>query len=466
MRCCAEHSRLTRATAGDGLPEIEPGMPAPAGTGLTRRQVMLRGMGLGMAVYAGGSLLASPEAVEAAVADAAGRHRVLVSVYVGGGWDAMSVLAPLGDPDYGALRTRLAVNPAAPVFEADHRLRWHPQAAGLQALWDDPDVGVAVAPAIGYPSANYSHFTSKHFWEVGALDVGGTTGWLGRYLDRVGSPNVPVQGLAYGSSLAPVLATARNPVGAVTSVDDVSAEVDVWGAWGPLLTSARASMRRLTATEGEDPTRLHARMAGHASLDLRADISRVGATPAAGAAAGYPTESRLASGLQTVARVLATDLGGGASLPVRAVAMNADGSFDTHADQLDSFPANLQRVGDSLRAFFTDLKARGQEDRVTVMLWSEFGRRPKENDSGGCDHGAAGTAFVMGTHVRQGTIGEFPGLRPYAAGGTASGLMADGNLRATSDFRAVQAALVEQWLGTEADGIVPDARGLVRPQLF
>ena len=120
---------------------------------------------------------------------------------VDGGWDALSVLAPFGtdhrhEAELAALRPGLsgAIDRTAAVpLSADPSLSWHPSAAGLRALWDDPTVGVAIAPAIGYAKANYSHFTSRHFWEIGALDTGGTTGWLGRYLDRVGRPDVPVQ---------------------------------------------------------------------------------------------------------------------------------------------------------------------------------------------------------------------------------------------------------------------------------
>jgi len=114
----------------------------------------------------------------------------------------------------------------------------------------------------------------------------------------------------------------------------------------------------------------------------------------------------------------------------------------------------------NVRAFWRDLELRGLADRVVVSLWSEFGRRPAENGSAGTDHGAAGAAFVIGKDVRQGLIGEFPGL---AAG---SGLDADGNLRATADFRGLYCALLEQWFQTEADGIIPSAGSFARPALF
>ncbi len=117
----------------------------------------------------------------------------------------------------------------------------------------------------------------------------------------------------------------------------------------------------------------------------------------------------------------------------------------------------LGRGSDSLLAFQRDLEARGLADRVLVHVWSEFGRRAQENGSGGTDHGAAGIGFLLGTRVRGTMVGEFPGLK--------TGLDQNGNLTATSDFRGVYAALLEQWLGTDASVVLPGIDAFARPGL-
>ena len=157
--------------------------------------------------------------------------------------------------------------------------------------------------------------------------------------------------------------------------------------------------------------------------------------------------------------MLATVDGSGNHLPVRAITLNAAGGYDTHANQATAFSSGLLATASNLRAFWRDLELRGLADRVVISLWSEFGRRPAENGSG-TDHGAAGAAFVIGKNVKQGLIGEFPGL---AAG---TGLDAYGNLRATSDFRGLYCSLLEQWFQTEAAGIIPSAASFARPVLF
>ena len=114
-------------------------------------------------------------------------------------------------------------------------------------------------------------------------------------------------------------------------------------------------------------------------------------------------------------------------------------------------------TADSLLAFQRDLEARGIADRVLVHVWSEFGRRAQENGNSGTDHGAAGVGFVIGSRVRGQMIGELPDLK--------TGLDHDGNVQATSDFRAVYASLLEQWLGVDAAAVIPDAGSFPRPAL-
>src|SRR3954449_7017420 len=221
--CCTEHAR-----AAAGLPAIEPGMPEPAGTGLSRRSLLLRSAGLGLAVYGAGRLAKLPlfeDGVAAAQTAPAGT--VLLSVFLDGGVDGLSVLAPVEDPEYRKLRPKLGLREGRP-FSEDARLAWNPAAASLAALHAEGKV--SVLPAVGYTGADQSHFTSRHFWEVGALDPHLRTGWLGRVLDRVGTGENPLQGVSLDGQLAPSLATAVNPVAAINKPEDVG----FWkpGAWG------------------------------------------------------------------------------------------------------------------------------------------------------------------------------------------------------------------------------------------
>jgi hypothetical protein len=177
---CDEFSRLSllrrgAAEAGRGLPAIEPGMPLPAGTGLDRRSFVSGAFGLALSVYGLGKLKLFEEGIAQAASPPA--RPVLVSIFLPGGVDSLSVLYPALDPDYRKLRPKLALpESAGPVFAEDTRLHWHPSLKPLTTLHAEGKV--SVLPAVGYTHPDQSHFTSRHFWEVGATDARLTTaGW-------------------------------------------------------------------------------------------------------------------------------------------------------------------------------------------------------------------------------------------------------------------------------------------------
>jgi uncharacterized protein (DUF1501 family) len=456
---CKDFSRTellrdAAASAGRGLPAIESGMPMPAGTGLSRRSFMMRGAGLALSVY-GGSKLLGLDALQAGVAQAAGpADSVIVSIFLEGGIDSLSVLAPSGDGDYRRYRPRLALPEDGLIkFGGDDRLQWHPAAQSFATLYDEGKL--AVAPAIGYDHPDQSHFTSRHFWEVGELNPGGRSGWLGRWLDHVGSPDNPLQGLSLEGRLAPTLATNRVPVAAVSGPDDYG----FWarGVWGPIEDRMLAAIGELGGAHAGSGDRALAQAAGAATQSARlreqlAPFASEDGKSTIVTPVEYPkSEDEFPQRLAALAGLLA------AGLPIRAAALSAPGDYDTHDDQPEDLAKGLKLTSESLLAFQRDLESRGLADRVVVHVWSEFGRRAEENGSMGTDHGAAGIGFVMGTRVKGGLIGEFPGLGQ---------LDKDGNLRATSDYRGLYSALLEQWLGTDAGAVIPGASRFSRPNLI
>jgi len=307
-------------------------MPLPAGTGLSRRSFLLRSAGLAVSVY--GAALFGPKTFEEGIARAAADPGgpVLVSVFLEGGADSLSLLFPDGDAEYRRLRPTLALPSGGGVpFAEDDRLRWHPALEALAQLHGEGKV--TTLPAVGYTHVDQSHFTSRHYWEVGATSAQLATGWLGRYLDHAGSPDNPLQGLSLDGQLQPALAAAQVPVAAV---------------------------------EG---------------------------------AASYTLQTPHVSG-QVETRMLET----------------------------------LAEIG------------------------APRGADPAENGSDGTDHGAAGTGFLIGSRLRGKMVGEFPGLT--------AGLDDQGNLQATSDFRGLYCALLEQWFGTDAAAVIPGAAGFPRPELL
>lgn len=442
------------AEAGRGLPSIEPGMPLPAGTGMDRRSFLLRSAGLGLSVYTA-SRLGGLDALEAGVAHAAdgGAQPVIVNVFLEGGIDGLSVLAPVGDPLYRPRRPKLALpGDAGARFAEDDGLMWHPSAGSLATLHGEGKL--TVLPAVGYTGPDQSHFTSRHFWEVGATNAGERTGWLGRWLDSAGSLDNPVQGLSLDGRLSPVLASAKVPVAAVGGSSDYA----LWarGVWGTVNTRMQRAVYELgSAFAGaSDPALRHAGLAAGNVARLTDQMAPFKVDPKNPPVPPVPYPNNAKAGFPLQLAGLAWLLAGG--LPTRAVAVRGPGGYDTHERQPEELRKNLQLLADSLLAFQRDLEARGLADRVLTLVWSEFGRRVEENGSMGTDHGAAGVGFIMGTRASGRMIGEFPGLAK---------LDPAGNLRATSDFRAVYASLLEQWLGADAAAIIPGAAKFGRPRV-
>ncbi|MGI9020762.1 MAG: DUF1501 domain-containing protein [Solirubrobacterales bacterium] len=453
MAChCDEFSRAhvmrqAAAQAGRGLPKVEKGMPLPAGTGLSRRSFLLRSGMAAFSVY-GASRLGIDQ-LRAGVASAQGSSSpVLVSIFLDGGADALSVLHPVSGPSSGLyqdFRPSLALGQGeGAAFAPNSAWRWHPNAAPLDdiqrglPLGGSPTVGMAVFPTIGYSDPDQSHFTSRHYWEVGNLDPNLRTGWMGRLLDRIGTDDNPLQGLSLDGWLSPGLATASKPVAAI---DGTAYDLDAPGVWDD--TQVASAMFDALADIGD----IHAagpaggRMAvgrvTQQASQVREQLSTFGdVTPPP----AYP-DHWFGESLAALAAMLA------AGLDIKCAALSGAGGYDTHDNQKDSFGEDLGTTAQALKAFQQDLEAKGLAERVITMVWSEFGRRPHENGSG-TDHGAAGSAFMFGKRVRSQVVGGMANL---------ADLNDDDNLKHTVDYRGVYSKLVGEWFNDEPGAVIDQA---------
>ncbi|MDO8211912.1 DUF1501 domain-containing protein [Conexibacter sp. CPCC 206217] len=414
---------------------------------LTRRQVVGAGLGGALAIWAQRAM-GLPDVLQAAEAQAAGAPGapVLVSVFLPGGADLLDTLIPVGNYGrYADLRPGTKV--AEPPLLGATGLALHPALAegaggGVKGLFDAGKVGFL--PGIDYANPDLSHFHSRHFWETGLITERAAPGWLGRWLDRHGSADNPLQGLTLGSTLSPVMATASAPVAALESPGDVGLEI--WGleqkphvkmlnAWEQLAHGARGR------ADGPASVRNASLLAKRVGDRLAPYAERNGRDPLA-PPVEYPEDNNLATRLSRLAALLAQPLG------VRIAAAQADGEFDTHDNQPEDLARSLRDLSLALSAFQADLETRGLADRVLTLVWSEFGRRPQGNESSGTDHGAGGLAWVQGTRAASGILTDYPSL---------TALDRDDNLRVTIDFRKVYASLIEGWLRTDAAEVIPQA---------
>jgi uncharacterized protein (DUF1501 family) len=418
------------------------------GDGLTRRSVIGHGLAAGLAVYAARAMPFASVLDAAADAHAqAPNAPILVSVFLPGGTDLLDTLVPqdqygryadlrptlkLGDvPALGG--TGLGINPALATGTA----------GGVKGLFESGKVGFL--PGIDYANPDLSHFHSRHFWETGLVTQSAASGWLGRYLDRNGSGDNPLQGVSMSNALSPVLRTGGAPVAAVSSAN--AAQFWIPQVWGKSFDDAMAAWaqiaQRAAQSPGEQAAVTSARLTKEVADRLapyKSDESK-GIDPLA-PTVEYPKDNELGDRLKNLAGLLAQPLG------IRVATVQSDSDFDTHDKQREEHSAGLTEVSEALASFQADIESRGLGDRVLTLVWSEFGRRAEQNDSAGTDHGAGGFGFVMGNRAKGGILTEYPNLKA---------LDDHGNLPVTVDFRRIYCSLLEQWLGVDAGAIIPNA---------
>ncbi len=460
--CARSDSAVTDLAPTGALPitaEALAGFPdgVPHDRRFSRRRLLQSGL-LGVASVYAASQLDVGTMLEAAVAEAAEpMQRSLVCIYLNGGNDGVNTVVPITGADYAAYqaaRGPLArgLGPTAGgrvgttvLPGTGGTLGWanvgaagaqnNGGTAGFDTLFGDGTGGagsdLAVFPAADYTPANRSHFESRDYWFAGAL-AKLQTGWLGRWLDAYGSKANPLQAISLDSSLSKQIRASRAPVCALEGLAGARFQVP-----GVTKSDANAEFGRLAAVGGGRSEGLGR---SRSIYGLTVDVSnRLGALRAPPPGAAYPANSDLSRKLSLAATLLSAGLG------TRIVTIDW-GSFDTHGAQLGSQDPQLATLSRALAAFKADLAARGIEQNVATMVFSEFGRRIEANDSLGTDHGAGGLMMVSGSGIRGGLAGEFPGL---------TNTDDNGDVIVKTDFRTVYQALIAEWLGGDPGAVLP-----------
>lgn len=400
--------------------------------------------------------------VPGAMLSAAGANsttgKVLVVVQLTGGNDGLNTLVPYRDDIYYRLRPKLAVSPQD-VVRLDDECGLHPAAAPLEPLLASGDA--AIVRGVGYDQPNRSHFESMDIWHTcRRKDEPREAGWLGRFFDTDPRRSGPdVVGMHLGRESQPLALLARHV--SVPTIADLSqfrlrgenrqALQELLSTNAAANNSAAAVADRSGRMTSEAMTSSTSEMAGDSALEFlqSSTAAAVDASSRIAQAAGsltagnkYP-DTPLGQKLQIVANLIS------AGLQTSVYYVQLDG-FDTHANQPDAHASLLRTWADAMAAFVGDLDAQGHKDRVSVMTFSEFGRRVAENASDGTDHGAAGPMFFCGGGLRPGIHGPAPDLQD----------LLDGDIKPAIDFRRLYAAVLENWLGVAPERIVGDHRPL------
>ncbi len=357
--------------------------------------------------------------------------RSLVVLQLSGGNDALNTVVPYNNELYYDYRPEVRIEQDK-VLKLNDEFGFNPSMAPIKSLWDEGKV--AVINGIGYPNPNRSHFRSMDVWHTAQPEGIGESGWLGRAIREM-DPNADnvLTAVNFGRGLPRALSCKGVPVASVGNLETYGLLPDIQDEHSRKL--ALEAFTQIYGTgEGKDAVGQFLGQTGTDALK-GADILRT--APERYSSTVEYADSPVAQSLKSVAQVMTADLG-------TRIYYAQHGSFDTHAAQLDAHATLWTDVSNAIGDFMDDLKEHDMEDDAIVLVFTEFGRRIKDN-SAGTDHGSGGVSFVLGSQVDGGFYGAYPSLREKD--------QVEGDLRFNNDFRGTYSTIADRWLGLDPDPI-------------
>jgi uncharacterized protein (DUF1501 family) len=354
---------------------------------------------------------------------------VLVVIQLAGGNDGLNTVVPWSDDAYHRVRPAIRVAENQ-VLKLNDRIGFNPALKGLNELFKQGRV--AVVQGVGYPSPNRSHFEATQIWETASPDRPQQYGWLGRYLDKRFSAAKPAsmfEAVSLGDTLPAALVASHVEVPAIGAINAFG-----YNTGRDLASKQSAGVLYDGAKAGQSP---YLAMIAQTARDAYhgGDVLRKRTAEFTNAVTYAP--NGFAQQLALAAKLIGSTAGS-------KIVFVSIGSFDTHAGQRAQQDRLLGYLGDGLLAFYQDLAAHGLDKKVLTLTFSEFGRRVAQNASNGTDHGAAMPLFAVGGGVKGGVYGEHPSLTDLDRG----------DLRFSTDFRAVYATVIEKWLCRSASDVL------------
>ena len=362
-----------------------------------------------------------------------GKPPVLVVVQLTGGNDFMNTIIPYTNEHYYDARPTVVIEKDT-VLPLNDELAFNPNAAPLKEMFDDGNV--AIVQGIGYENSSRSHFRAMDIWHTCEPVKVGTEGWLGRAIRDIDPDKENVlTAVNIGRGLPRALVAPGVPVTSVGDLDNVG-----------LMTSIEERDRRDKALEmfkkmyapaiGTGPVMEYLAQTG-SDVHIGADILKQ--APASYTSEVEYADNPIAKSLKDVARTHIAGLG-------TRIFYTSHGGYDHHANELKTHPQLMTELSGAISDFFQDLRDHDASEEVVMLVFTEFGRRMRDNGSG-TDHGSGGGAFIIGDRVKGGLYSDYPSLEP-------SRWLNGEDLEWTIDYRGIYSTILDQWLGLDPAPIV------------
>jgi len=360
-------------------------------------------------------------------------EKTLVVVQLTGGNDFMNTIVPYTNSHYYDARKKIVLG-QDDFLPINDTLAINKNAAPFKRMFDEGNM--AIIQGIGYPNSNRSHFRGMDIWHTCEPDKVGSEGWLGlavREIDTRGE-NV-LTGVNIGQGLPRAMAVAGVPV---TSISDLE-------GYGVMKRLEQEQLRDKALQAFKDiygqaiGSGVVAEYIGKTGLDVLR-----GADMLSEVAENYNStveyaDNSIAKSLRDVARIHLSGLG-------TRIFYTNHGGYDTHANEMPAHPKLISDLSGAISDFIDDLEEHEAADDVAILVFTEFGRRMRDNGSG-TDHGSGGGAFLFGKNVKGGLYSDYPSLDP-------ANWEHSEDLQHTIDFRGIYGTVLQQWLEIEAKPIV------------
>ncbi|NHN29218.1 DUF1501 domain-containing protein [Paenibacillus agricola] len=401
---------------------------------LTRRDFLVKGTALLASLGFGGPMIFAQDgiAVASTPIDATNVDApVLVVIQLSGGNDGINTLIPYGMGGYFDARPTLKITQNE-VLAINNEVGFHPSLIQTNELYKKGKV--AVVQGVGYPSPDHSHFRSMEIWHTAEPEKLARSGWLGRYVESSLSQSAnPLKALKIGNN-------ANKAFWSDTISIPVIQSVESFNIFDPKTPKADQNRLAQAFLDMYDPFRQGTQVKvtceqgkdAYQSVEALHNLSNTYQNKIE-----YP-KTNIAKDFQLVSKMLTGNSG------TRVFYLEI-GGFDDHANEREQQARVLKQLDEGLGAFYKDLEIQGLQDRVVTMAFSEFGRRVKENASGGTDHGTAAPVFMIGGKVKGGLYGVQPSLTNLDKGG---------DLKYEVDFRSVYHTIIDSWLKGDAKTVM------------
>ncbi len=366
---------------------------------------------------------------------ASSKDPVLAVISLAGGNDFMNTIIPYNNPLYRDYRPNLGI-PEEEILPIDDQVAFNPNLEPLKELYDQGKVAIILG--VGYPNPNRSHFRSMDIWQTSEPDKVGTEGWLGRAIREL-DPNKEnvLTGVNFGRGLPRAMAAPGVPVASVGNLATYGVLTGIAGE-EQRAEALEVFSRMYAPAIGTGPVIDYLWQTGMDALK-GADILKTAPEKYTSNIEYGPDV--VSQGLKGMAQVHTADLGSRILFTT-----SPNNAFDTHANQAPIHTMLWRNLSRAIADFYQDLKEHDHNQEVTLLMFSEFGRRARDNGTG-TDHGTGGVAFVIGDRVKGGLYGEYPSLEQDK-------LEDEGDLLHNVDFRSMYSTILERGLGLDPVPIV------------